>query len=237
MSSGKPRRHPLVAAESSRFARELGTRLRRVLELYPSLKSAAAAAGRSDDQIANYLSGRSSPTFEAMARLVRGKGVSLDWLATGEGPFHTVQRLVEFQEQTGAPSAPGVPVIGLAECGLKGWFQKGPLAVSATRPGDFFDPDGFAVVAIGQSMVPAGILEGFLCFCSPRTPPSPGDAVYVERSNGVATIKVYAGTSGEWLILTGWLDEQSGKREAYTEQVLVSEVRRLATVIYVKRKL
>lgn len=224
------------AAPPSDFDQELGRRIKRVLELYPSRQKAADVSGRSDDQLAKYIAGRASPTFEAMARLLRAKGVSLDWLATGEGPFHTVQRLVEFQEQTG-PRAGGVPVIGLAECGLKGWYQRGPLAVNAARPGDFFDPDGFAVVAIGQSMVPAGIFEGFVCFCSPATRPSPGDAVYIERNNNVATIKLYNGQTGEWLSLTGWLDEEAGRREPYTERLLVSDIRRLAPVIYVKRKL
>jgi phage repressor protein C with HTH and peptisase S24 domain len=220
----------------SHWHRELGIRIKRVLELYPDRKSAAGAAGKSDDQFVKYIAGETSPTFEAMARLVREKGVSLDWLATGDGPFHTVQRLVKFTEQTGS-RPPAVQVVGLAECGLKGWFQRDPLSVNATRPGDFFDPDGFAVIAIGQSMVPAGILEGFLCFCSPATPPSPGDAVYVERTDRVATIKVFNSIKDDWLTVQGWLDEKEGKREPYTERLIASAVRRIAPVIYVKRKL
>jgi phage repressor protein C with HTH and peptisase S24 domain len=162
--------------------------------------------------------------------------VSLDWLAAGEGPFHTVQRRVDFQEQTGS-RPPGVPVIGLTRGGVEGWYQPGPLSVNATRPGDFFDPQGFAVVAVGESMVPAGIFEGFVCFCAPSVPPSPGDAVYVERAGDVAALKVLNAITGEWLELTGWLAEEAGRREPYTERLLVSDIGRIAPIIYVKRKL
>ena len=49
-------------------------------------KAAAAAAGISDDQLTNYAKGRAKPPFSVMAALCAEAGVSLDWLATGEGP-------------------------------------------------------------------------------------------------------------------------------------------------------
>lgn len=134
-------------------------------------------------------------------------------------------------------ASPAIPVLGLAECGLRGWYQRDTLSVTASRPGDLVDPEGFAVMAIGQSMVPAGIVQGQLCFCSPRTAPSAGDAIYVERSDGAATLKVYRGTEGEWLVLEGWLDPVAGRREPYTDRLLLATVKRIAPVIYVKRKL
>ena len=130
-----------------------------------------------------------------------------------------------------------IPVLGLAACGLKGWFQRDPLSMTAARPGDLLDPEAFAVIAFGQSMVPAGIFEGFVCFCSPRTPAGRGDAVYVERRDGFAGIKVFRAMNDEWLELQGWLDKSHGKREPYTDRLARSTVRRLAPVIYVKRKL
>jgi hypothetical protein len=39
--------------------------------------------------LAKYLDGSSRPRFDAMARLALAGGVSLDWLATGEGPMRS----------------------------------------------------------------------------------------------------------------------------------------------------
>ncbi|MDN8035390.1 helix-turn-helix transcriptional regulator [Burkholderia vietnamiensis] len=47
--------------------------------------AAAAVAGVSDDMLRRYIRGDSKPTFEVMAKLARAAGVSLDWVATGEG--------------------------------------------------------------------------------------------------------------------------------------------------------
>jgi hypothetical protein len=62
----------------------------------------------SHDQLAKYIAGTSRPTFEAMVRLTRDRGVSLDWLATGEGPFHTLKRLAMFHEQTASLQPTGL---------------------------------------------------------------------------------------------------------------------------------
>lgn len=64
---------------------ELGSRIEKVLALYDSRKSAAEQAGISVDQLAAYVQGRNAPAFPVIARLARGRGVRLDWLATGEG--------------------------------------------------------------------------------------------------------------------------------------------------------
>ena len=182
-----------------------------------------------------YLAGIKLPT-ERFIAIAKAADVSLDWLAPGEPPVHTARRLGEFIEDTGRSAS--VPVIGLAECGLKGWYQESTLAISATRPGDLFDPEAFAVIAIGASMRPAGILEGFLCFCSPRTAADKGDRVYIERRDGTASIKEYVKRDETWLHLQGWLDpDESGRQEPYGDQVKLDQVGRLATVVYIKLKL
>jgi phage repressor protein C with HTH and peptisase S24 domain len=183
--------------------------------------------------IGRYERDERSPDAAFLRALMDRFGIDPRWLVTGEG-----EMALTAPSPVVAPGGhAGVPVMGLAECGLRGWYQRDLLAVTASRPGDFVDPEGFAVMAIGQSMVPAGIVQGQLCFCSPRTPPSVGDAVYVERSDGAATIKLYRGTEGEWLVLEGWLDPVDGRRDPYTDRLLLVTVRRIAPVIYVKRKL
>lgn len=64
---------------------ELGTRISAVIDLYPLKRNAAEMAGVSTDQLARYAKGTSAPPFEVLARLALGKGVSLNWLATGNG--------------------------------------------------------------------------------------------------------------------------------------------------------
>lgn len=181
--------------------------------------------------VVRYEAGSRTPDGAFLENLSVLFGVNADWIVTGAG---SIEPSVPRVKRVPAAS---LPVLGLAECGLRGWYQREPMSVTAARPGDFFDPDGFAVIAIGRSMVPAGIFEGFLCFCSPRTPASAGDAVYIERNDGYASIKVFRGFEANWLVLQGWLDELDGKRDPYIDRFDADAVRRLAPIIYVKRKL
>ena len=63
----------------------LGKRITIVANLYKDRKSAALAAGISTDQLARYMRGENQPSFTAMATLAHQHGISLDWLATGNG--------------------------------------------------------------------------------------------------------------------------------------------------------
>lgn len=136
------------------------------------------------------------------------------------------------------PPTPTLPVLGLAECGLKGWYQEGALAVRAARPGDLHDRDAFAVIAIGESMRPAGIWPGHLCLCSPLDRYDVGDAVYVLKHDGTASIKLFGGHDRGWIILSGYLPPgEDGAQTPYVERLRSNQVHRIATVIYVKRKL
>jgi phage repressor protein C with HTH and peptisase S24 domain len=53
--------------------------------LFDSRVDAAEIAGVTPEHLASYIGGRAKPPFELMGRLARAKGVSLDWVATGEG--------------------------------------------------------------------------------------------------------------------------------------------------------
>lgn len=182
-----------------------------------------------------YLTGLSEPKATGLAAIAAAAQVRLEWLITGDEPM--VGELSSEAPGSFSWPIPSIPITGLAECGLKGWFQQEHLSVTATRPGDLTDPDAFAVIAIGQSMVPAGILQGMICFCSPRTPAAAGDAVYIEKTDETAAIKVFRKIDDSWLTFEGWLDPINGHRDIYTERLAVSVLRKLAPVIYVKRKL
>lgn len=71
-------------------------RIRAMIDLYPSRKIAASVAEKSEDSLANYAAGRNEPPFPVIVRLASHVGVSLHWLATGEGPM----REGEQQHQT-----------------------------------------------------------------------------------------------------------------------------------------
>lgn len=214
----------------------------------------ATRTGVHKNTLGNYERGDREPDA-AFCRSVRSEfGIDINWLLTGDGPMRhggtedsrpepaadtPVERGLGNVVSMSGVSAHSVPVLGLAECGLAGWYQDGPMAVRATRPGDLRDPDAFAVLAVGDSMIPAGISPGYLCFCSPADTPDFGDAVYVERDDGRAAIKVFGGIKDGWLSLQGWLpgNDKDVPQMPYVDKIRADKIRRLAPVIYVKRKL
>jgi phage repressor protein C with HTH and peptisase S24 domain len=67
------------------FRAEFGERMKTLLDLYDSRPDAAEIAGVTPEHLASYIAGRAKPPFELVARLANDKGVSLHWLATGQG--------------------------------------------------------------------------------------------------------------------------------------------------------
>lgn len=67
---------------------ELGTRITAVADLFDNRKYAADAAGVSTDQLARYMRGENTPPVTVADKLAAAKGVSLKWLARGEGEMY-----------------------------------------------------------------------------------------------------------------------------------------------------
>ena len=65
--------------------RDLGKRLEKVADLYESRKQAALLSDASHDMLSKYINGTSKIPFERAAKLCGKQGVSLEWLATGQG--------------------------------------------------------------------------------------------------------------------------------------------------------
>lgn len=63
----------------------IGTRIDAVSKLVGTRAEAAKAALVSDDMLYRYIREDSPPSFSAMAGLAKAAGVSLDWIATGQG--------------------------------------------------------------------------------------------------------------------------------------------------------
>lgn len=177
-----------------------------------------------------------------MVALASEARMDIRWLATGEGPVDSGQGVTG--EATASPvrsleqRPQAIPVIGLAECGLAGWFRGQPLETTTARLPGLESPESFAVLAIGDSMIPCGIRPGFLCLCDPFATCAAGDAVFVEQHDGRVSIKRYLKEDSDWFWLQGWLDREGDKpQELYTEKLRRDQVIRMATVVYVKRKL
>ena len=66
---------------------DLGKRIGLIADHLGSRKYAAEVAGISVDQLARYINGESQPSLAPIALMAAGANVSLEWLATGEGPM------------------------------------------------------------------------------------------------------------------------------------------------------
>lgn len=65
----------------------IGHRIRETSDRIGGRKQLAKIAGMSDAQLYRIMSEGSAPKIETVAAIARGAGVSLEWLATGEGPM------------------------------------------------------------------------------------------------------------------------------------------------------
>ena len=204
-------------------------RLREIADQFPSRKKAAAAADVSLDQLQRYLRGDNAPSFFAVARLCHAQNYSLDWL--GVGGSHKFYNHPLHENDT------RLAIAGMAECGVKGWYNEVIWDNDIEIKID--DPDAFAIIAHGDSMVPEGIQQGHVCICSPQAKPRIGDIIFIKRKDGHTTIKKYEGLSGEWIKLKGYLPREPNQthQEPYGDQIRQQDVDTLANVVMIKRKL
>lgn len=221
--------------------RTLAERLR-VVRGAQSQAAFAAALDIHKNSIGSYERGDTKPDSEFLAKVCALRGVNPDWLLLGEGPF-----LRADKESASAPAAgpdggekarDAVAVVGLGSCGIEGWYNTNPLALSVSVP-RHYDRKGemLAVIAVGTSMIPDGIREGYVVLCDSGREPDRSDAVFVEKSSGSSSIKRYMGRDENWLSLQGWLKpDANGEQRPYSEQLALDSIRRMATVVFVQRK-
>lgn len=215
---------------------EFVNRLRHIADSFQTRRDAAQAAGISTDQLTRYLRGENQPTFQAMQKLCDAANMSLQWLATGDGA-----REAALDAATSIPLSiftqpRALPVHSLSESGQIGWFDATELAVAATL--DISDPQAFAVVAQGLSLIPEGIQPGFLCVCSPSLNPIPRDVVHLRRADGRCTLMTYIRDDVEWFYLQAYLDpDKEGRQLPFQDQLRKTAVKSIAPVVMVKRRL
>lgn len=220
-------------------------RLRTVLATLGPQREVAKAIGVSWSRLKNWLSGAAEPGLANLRAVADLTGVSLDWLVYGIEPQERRESGLAQPSEPAPPlmTAGSLPVLGLAECGLEGWFQERPWAMHLLCPPDIADPAAFAVIAVGESLIPAGIHPGFACICSPGIPPVKGDVVFIERSDGGAAnptgaLKLFVRADRDWVTLRGWLPpDEAGRQQPYEDRLARRVIRRLAPVVWIKRKL
>ena len=175
---------------------------------------------------------------DAWVRIIAEKfAVSSNWLFFGQEGAEAAKPISGMaQKESLAPPAE-VPIIGLAACGISGWFSPSPLALLTPYP---FGPPpigAFAVAAAGADMVPEGIRQGFVLYCNPLLSPNHGDVVFIEKHDGTASVKRYTGEGDKVFYLEGWLEpDEQGVQKPYQEQIASDAIRQIAVVTIVKRR-
>ncbi len=206
-----------------------------------SRRAFAEELGAKESTLRNYEQGTTQPTAEFLEHICNKLRISPQWLLLGHGPMK--------QDEPDSPSSPKVgndvlvgaprqiPIIGLAACGLAGWFNPSSLALTAPLPLDYPRQNMLAVIAVGMSMVPEGIRQGFVLYCDFDLQPLKNDVIFIEQTDGKSAVKRYVEKEGEWLLLEGWLDpDEKGDQKLYRDKILISAVKRMGTVVFVKRR-
>ena len=176
------------------------------------------------------------PSAEDCTRIEKLFNFNLRWLVTGEGDPEGQDAPATIDQATLQPQAKAIPLVGFASCGVQSLDQIMPFAVSATPPQ--VGPRTVAVIANGDSLVPAGIASGQVCYCDPDQSPLAGDVVYVAQNDDKGTLKVFLERTATTIKLKGWLPLNSeNQRKAFEMEILAETIKTVAPVVLVRRRL
>lgn len=205
-----------VAAQTSRMARKgesaggLGPRIdeaRQYAKLTLTALGVEVGVGRS--AVSQWISETTDPTAENLRKAAMATGVSYEWLATGRGQMAPPPTPHEPAHNYAPPpdilGARDLPVYAAVEGG------RGQMVVSTDpielvpRPWYMREVrDGYAVLVVGESMVPA-FEPGQMAIVNPRLPPQrDADAILVsgeQEGEFTASIKRLVNwTAQEWRV-------------------------------------
>ena len=202
--------------------------------------------------LSNYEKGKNEPSFAFVEKVCSEFRLNVEWLLFGRGPMRHEAEKEPFPAWENPKTLPPstetdpwknakwqeVPVIGLAACGLQGWYNPSPLAMRLTLNIEYpYNPELFAVIAVGTSMQPEGIRQGYVLFCDPGVQVQPEDAVFIELKDGTAAVKTFLSAEAEWVYLRGWLPPaEDGTQKPFNEQLNRSQIKRMVTVVVVRRR-
>lgn len=203
-------------------------RLRIMLDRLGVRRKAAEIAGVSLDAVIRYLRGENQPSFSAISRLCMAAGISMHWLASGEGPMD-----IENMHRKAMP--PGIPISGMSESKDAGWYNEQASSMHMTL--ELPDPNAFATMVHGQNLIPEGLQPGFLCICSPMSRPVSGDIIHLRRKDGLCALRIFMGEEKEWLVLKAYTDrDEKNSQRAFEDRVKSGTIAEIAPVVLVRRK-
>ncbi|MBI3444359.1 MAG: hypothetical protein HY055_03095 [Magnetospirillum sp.] len=107
------------------------------------------------------------------------------------------------------------------------------MNLSAEAPQDA-SPRSIAVVATGESMVPAKIYPGDIVIFDGGKDGQPGQITLVELKTGTAAIKKFGGYDGEWAIFEGWLPPEDGAQTPYVDRRRRDQINRILPMVAVQ---
>ncbi|MDL2306614.1 hypothetical protein LJC48_01105 [Desulfovibrio sp. OttesenSCG-928-C06] len=165
-------------------------------------------------------------------------GFKLKWVISGEDVVSDEHKEAKQVISTPHTLTPAIPVVGLASCGVEGLEQIMPYHMTASPIA--LSPKSFAVLASGESMVPAGIASGHMCFCDPDQQPLPGEAVFLRQKNNLGALKLFLGEGGKsgFTNFQGWLAarDEHGHQKPFTLQVNNDMIDCIAPVVCIRRR-
>jgi len=186
----KSQHKPGFSDTSRAFRTGFADRLRWVLDSFENRGEAAAAAGVGANQLARYLRGEADPPWPVITRLAAEKGVSLNWLANGEGS-RSSNAVDEVDDIAGMVSVPVFDFRASAGSGEVAESEEPVARIAFDR--DLLIAHGISpkapglMVASGYSMKPT-IDDGDPIVVD-RTDREPRDKIYVFRRGGMLLIK------------------------------------------------
>jgi phage repressor protein C with HTH and peptisase S24 domain len=129
-----------------------------------------------------------------------------------------------------------LPHIGFAKCGIDGWADATHVATPVPAPDGLDDPDAFYVTAKGQSMMPDGIRDGFLCLVSPATPVKDGDRVWIKDRQGKQALKRLVRQTATSVVLRGWQPLFDKQQHSFEDERYTSALEAVHPVVAVFRQ-
>jgi phage repressor protein C with HTH and peptisase S24 domain len=186
---------------------EFRRRLRLIMQQFGSVADLARAVGVSDNAIYKWVSGRGQPGMISLVNLAKAAGVSVEWLATGQGTPAKGKR------EAPAVSEPAEFVTmarNILRAGAnRSSIQSSQIVDYLSFRNDWLhrvintDPRSLVLVeAVGDAMAPT-IDEGDLVLADLRESRFRHDGIYVFRTGGTLSIKRIQRQSDGMLLVRG----------------------------------
>lgn len=178
---------PIAALSGDVKVVGIGERVEQLIGLYKTQREAAKFIGRTPETLANWASG-TVPPFEPLARLAIEKKVSLQWLATGDGPMFSAEPapadfvyIPRYELRAGAGNGQIIESENIKEFIA---FRAEWVRARLRR-----NPAHLAVLeAFGDSMAPT-IKDGDIMLVDTSEDRVRGNAIYVVRAGDEALVK------------------------------------------------